>query len=89
MKTLMEMRMTEWYLWMYANHKEKLEKIMSEKCPKCGKEMEQSGLGVVFTTYPPTSENTFVCHHCKVSKNVAEIQPKSHPIDLSEYKELK
>ena len=86
MKTLMEMRMTEWYLWMYANHKEKL---MTQICPKCNKEMEQSGLGVVFATYPTTSENTFVCRHCKASKNVAVIQPKSHPIDLSEYKELK
>ena len=82
----MEMRMAEWYLWMCANHKEK---IMTQICPKCANKMEQSGFGVVFTTNPPTSENTFVCHHCKASKNVAEIQPKSHPIDLSEYKELK
>ncbi len=89
MKTLMEMRLAEWVLWMYANHREKLEKIMSEKCPKCGKEMETSGLGFVFTTNPPTTENTIVCHNCKVSKNVAEISPKSSAIDLSEYKELK
>jgi len=89
MKTLMQMRLAEWALWMYANHKEKLEKIMSEPCPKCGNEMEYSGLGFVFATNPPTTENTLVCHRCKVGKHVAEISPKSYPIDLSEYKEVK
>ncbi len=46
---------------------------MTEKCPKCGKEMVNLGhSGVVYTCYPAKREILHACDDCKVIKSTIE-----------------
>ena len=80
------------FLWMYANHKEKLEKIMSEKCPKCGKEMVNMGRsGAVYLCEPVKRKILHACDNCKVVVTTIEQDEYVPPFggrNLKEYEFL-
>lgn len=43
----------------------------TEKCPKCSKLMNDLGNdGHLYLTSPPQYKSIFVCHKCKIKKNV-------------------
>jgi hypothetical protein len=52
------------------------------KCLTCGEEMVCLGntSGIVYTSYPPQWDVTYVCHKCKTKRTVREREE----IDLSE-----
>ena len=85
----MEMQLAEWVLWMYANHRGKFEKIMYEKCPKCGKAMVR--LGFSGERFGLKIAIWHACDDCKVITKTIEDDGTPKPFggrNLKEYEFL-